>query len=391
MQNVLKTAALTASILAAAACGGGGATTTNGAGASGSASTHASTTSSAGAGGGSSSTGAGGSGPSDMMACADQAHAACEEREKCSLDSYENDLLYGSEATCESRSVLNCVHNLMAKGTAQTTVHIEQCVAAYPGYACNDFYDNNPSGPCVPPVGTLAKGAPCGASGQCASSYCALGPYVTCGTCQPLPAVGDPCQNAGECGRNLGCVKPAGSTAQDMGTCAAFVPMGGECLTNVNPCEAGFTCVGDDTSAMTTGKCQAAATAVGDACDASRKTMQNCYGEKGLVCVPTSAGTMGVGTCQAIQLVAAGMPCGAIGAKPITGFADCEAGGACIKGAAADATGRCAAPAPDGTACDSDITVGPPCLPPAKCVPDAGSPAGTTAGTCTVPDATKCG
>ena len=69
----------------------------------------------------------------------------------------------------------------------------------------------------------------------------------------------------------------------------------------------------------------------------------------------------------------------------------CQAGGLCAEplndaGTAAN-MGTCIAPAADGAACDNDPTKGPPCLAPAKCVPTSTS---GTAGTCTVPDATKC-
>jgi hypothetical protein len=144
--------------------------------------------------------------------------------------------------------------------------------------------------------------------------------------------------------------------------------------------------VGDDETAGTMGTCQKAGAAVGAACDGSRKTMASCDNDLGLVCIPTAKGSA-VGTCQKITLVADGATCGAIGSMPITGFAECQAGGACIKGADGGTTGICMAPAADGAACDSDPTKGPPCLSPAKCLPTAD---GGTAGTCTVPDATKC-
>ena len=87
------------------------------------------------------------------------------------------------------------------------------------------------------------------------------------------------------------------------------------------------------------------------------------------------------------MLVEAGSACGDIGAAPVTGVADCTAGGACIKGSASATTGTCMAPAADGAACNNDNTIGPPCLAPAKCVPTT---TGGTAGTCTVPNATTC-
>jgi hypothetical protein len=328
-----------------------------------------------------------GGGTSAMHACTDSAHASCTKRDTCSLGGYVNDSTYGSESACESRTVPTCLDGLGAKGTGQTPAKIEDCVAAYASsYACADYFDNNPPTACVPPAGTLATGAACGASAQCASTYCATGQYAVCGTCQPLPAAGAPCQGNADCGRDLACVKPAGSTTLTMGTCAAWVASGGACLTNTAPCEANLACVGDDVTTKKMGTCQAQPTTVGAACDGSRKTAPNCNGDLGLVCIPT-AKTSSVGTCKTISLVAGGMPCGDIGTAPITGYAACQAGGLCAKAAPTDFTGTCVAAAKDGAACDGDPSKGPPCQPPAKCVPTA---AGATTGTCTVPNAEKC-
>jgi hypothetical protein len=113
--------------------------------------------------------------------------------------------------------------------------------------------------------------------------------------------------------------------------------------------------------------------------------MPNCSGEVGLACIPTAKGSA-VGTCQMVQLAASGAPCGDVGAMPITGVIACGAGGECI-GAGSGTMGTCLAAAADGSACNSDATVGPPCLAPAKCVPTG---SGSTIGTCTLPNATTC-
>jgi hypothetical protein len=308
------------------------------------------------------------------------------KRDSCSPNSYLNDVIYGSETICETRVALTCVTSLGAKDTGQTTTNIEACVAQYGTYACTDYFDDNPSGHCVPPAGTLATGAACGAAAQCASQFCQIGPYSICGTCQPLPAAGAVCQDAAQCGRNMDCVKPAGSTALDMGVCAAYSALMGACLTDVVPCEAGLSCVGDVAATMTMGMCQTAGTMVGATCDRAHKTAPGCNADMGLVCIPAGAG-MSTGTCQAITLAAANAPCGNIGAMPITGYASCEAGGLCVVATAGAAMGTCMAPAMDGAACNPDPTVGPGCLAPAKCIPtsDAG-----TAGTCVVPNAQTC-
>jgi hypothetical protein len=318
-------------------------------------------------------------------ACADQANALCTLRSTCS--SFNIALNFPDESSCETRVAAECVANLGAAGTGQTPAGVEACAAAYPGETCTNYFDGNPVTACVPPAGTGKTGAPCGASAQCASTFCAISEYQVCGTCQPLPVAGATCQVQADCGRDLACAVPANATS---GKCAAWGASGGACLTGVAPCGYGLACVGDDVSTMAMGTCQASGETVGAACDGKRATAANCNGALGLTCIPTAKGSA-VGTCQKIQLVTAGTACGNIGAAPITGVADCTGGGLCAKpltDAGTPATmGVCVAPADDGAACDSDPTKGPPCLSPAKCVPSA---AGGTAGTCTVPDATKC-
>jgi hypothetical protein len=360
--------------LALAACGGGTSTGT----------------------GGSQSTGAsmGGAGTTVAQACADIALATCIKRNACSMNGFENDVVYGSEATCEAEAALTCPSSITAKGSAQTPAHIEQCINAFAGYACPDFWDSNPPAACTPPAGSLANGAACGASGQCTSTFCAVGPFATCGTCQPLPLPGAACQVQADCGRGFACVKPAGATVQTKGKCAAFAAMGEPCLTGSTPCQATLSCQGDDPTTSTLGTCVAAGATINAPCDTTRKTAPACDFTLGLACIPSNTKN-GAGKCLPIELAAAGQPCGDLPGGAGAAFlftisASCQGGGLCKRSAPASATFVCVAPAADGMPCDSDETKGPPCLSPAKCVPKKGAPAGTTAGTCTVPDATTC-
>lgn len=320
------------------------------------------------------------------LACAAEEHALCELRSSCSMG-YLINLSYADEPTCESRGLATCIAATEAKGSANTVAHVQGCAAAYPMESCSDYIDGNPVMACVPPAGTLQTGAACGASGQCASTFCAVPQYQVCGTCQPLPAAGASCQVAADCGRNMACATPTGATS---GKCSPYAAMGAACLTGAQPCSASLVCVGDDETTGAMGTCQAAVATMGGACDGTRKTMPSCYADIGLVCIPSAKGSA-VGTCQAIQLAAAGSPCGDLGSAPITGFAECTGGGLCAKpltdAGTAATSGTCVAPAADGAACSTDPTSGPPCLPPAKCVVSAD---GGTAGTCTVADATKC-
>jgi len=339
--------------------------------------------SSASGGDGGSGSSSGGGGTSAMQACADSAHASCTQRDKCSLNGYLNDQAYGGEMNCEARTETTCVLNLGGMGTGQTPATLEACVAVYPSYTCSDYFDANPPAACIV-TGTLATGAPCGANAQCQSSFCAIGAYAICGTCQPLPTPGAACQINPDCGRDLDCVKPSGSNAMTMGTCAAYVAPAGACLTGTSPCPTGYACVGDDASTSTMGTCQASGQTVGAACDGSRKTAANCEGDLGLACIPTAKGSS-VGTCQTISLASGGTPCGDIGSAPITGYASCQQG-FCQMATPTATTGMCVQQSGDNGPCSTDPTT-PPCEAPAKCVPSA---AGSMTGTCTLPNAATC-
>jgi len=353
MINPAKALVAATLLLAAAACGGGSSSSTTG----------GSTT----------------TGTADTQACNDQATAVCKLRDGCA-PGFEIARVFGTQAACVSRTAQTCLNNLGAKGIGTDPTHIEACAAAYPSESCADFFDNNPVSACVPVAGSLSMGAACGTAGQCASTYCAVTSTSVCSTCQPLPAPGAACAVQADCGRDLACAIPSGATA---GVCAAFVDMGGACLTGHQPCKASLSCVGDDTTAMTMGTCQPAG-GMGASCQTTRKTVPGC--STGFACIAPS-GMNGMGTCQAIQLAAAGAMCGNIG-TPVTSVVQCENNGLCKKAMSTDPTGTCVAAAGDGMPCDSDPSKGPPCLQPAKCVPPAGSTG--TAGTCTVPGAATC-
>lgn len=326
--------------------------------------------------------GGSGSGNEDAMkACMDEEMAICALRASCS--EWNLDKTYASEAACDVRAVPACLSTLAAAGTSWTPTTIEACAQAYPSESCSDFFDSNPVAACVPAAGTLEDGSACGASAQCSSTFCAVSADAICGMCADLPAVGDDCQVAADCGRDLACVIPSGETD---GTCAQYSGSGAGCLTGTQPCASGLACVGDNVGSGTMGLCKPAGAAIGAACDSSRKTMANCDGTTGFVCIPAGSGSS-IGTCQMIQLVAAGSACGDIGSNPITGFADCIDGGECIKASTTATTGTCLAPAADGAQCNSDPTIGPPCQTGAKCVATTD---GDTAGTCMTPAAASC-
>ncbi len=365
MRRAPKTLTLAGLLVALAACGGGNAATEG--------------TGAAGSGG---ATGTGGGGLTAAEACADSAKASCAKRDMCSSSMHPPPRCTAALAQwCEMRTAAVCVNNLAAKGTASTPAHTEQCSEDYATEACTSFEEGLAlCGPAL--AGSLANGIACGNNAQCSSTFCAVGSTEVCGTCQPLPTTGSVCQVGADCGPGLACAIVVGAAA---GVCTGYVPSGGACLTGTTVCEAGASCVGDVPATMTMGTCMLQGSKIGDACDGSRKTLAVCSDLLGLACIPPTKGTT-VGTCQNVTYVTAGMPCGPVGSAPITGVGECTAGALCVK-AMGSATGTCVAAAADGAACDSDVTKGPPCLSPARCVP---SSAMSTAGTCKLLDATQC-
>jgi hypothetical protein len=303
-------------------------------------------------------------------ACADYGKAWCAKTGSCPNEYYVI-ADYPNEASCETRTAAMCVSSLAAAGTGLTPDKVEACSVGLPGESCIDFRDNNPAAACAPAVGNLMIGAPCGDPSQCVTGSCEISPNQVCGTCQLVMALGAPCQPGwvDTCGPNLACL------TSTLSQCSPYVADGAECLGGVNQCFWGSVCVGSDTATMTMGTCQVQGSAAGAVCDTSVKTKPNC--STGFDCIPAMAGAT-LGMCKASTLVTTGATCGSIGSNPITGVADCTLGSRCYNHV-------CVAPAVEQGACNTSM--GPPCLTPAKCVPSAD---GGTAGTCIVPDATRC-
>jgi hypothetical protein len=320
--------------------------------------------------------GCGGSGPSGVsasQACADLASARCNQRSMCSSLAAGGGpgaslvRVYGDLATCLEREALACRNGLGAPQTGNSPARVEACVAAYPTYSCQDFFDNNPPADCAV-TGARPSAATCTFNGQCASGYCQGVKTSGCGACADPPAAGADC-SASTCWHNQRCVA---ATA----TCQAVVSLNGAC-DGAHPCDNGLACVG--ATATAAGACQTAATTPGAACGAG---MPACDNTLGLFC----AGAAGAKTCAAITLVGAGMPCGTLadGTR-----ADCRAGDCyTATGPANGATmGTCQAAVRETDAdprCDTAL--GPGCLPPARCLLTGAG----TAGTCVVPTAALC-
>jgi hypothetical protein len=315
-------------------------------------------------GGGTTATNDAATGPSTAQACADLAMAECEKRVSCTnkVNPAGAGLVrvFGTMDACLAREALQCMSTLAAPDSGHNTTKVEQCVAAYATYSCDDFYDDNPPDICRP-AGTRANGAACDYGAQCKSGYCGNAKNTLCGMCADTPAVGASCVTS-DCGRDQMC---DGTTT----TCVAPGKAGDACDAEI--CGYALTCpaAGTLTSTRT---CATTTDTAGAACGAIAMMLPQCDGIQGLSC----EGAVGSKTCVAQAFVADGMPCGAL----TSGFATCIAGSCYTdKGLiGAGETGTCKADAADDASCD--IVAGPACQLPARCVVKGGN-----SGKCTIP------
>ena len=314
-------------------------------------------------------------GTSNDTACADVATARCTQRSMCTNGTSVT-RLYGDMTTCLAREKLACINGLAAKGTGNSPDHVEQCAAALKAESCADYLALVTPAPCIS-TGTLTDGTACAFSGQCSSTYCTNTANAACGSCgQPVAANGD-CTNGGTCARGQACFTTPG-TMGTMMSCLTPGAAGASCSRSA-PCGSGLSCVGATGMGTggTPGTCMASVSMAGAACDPTLRTAPSCDRTVGLFCNATSK------TCTTITYAASGGACG-LGSDG--NFIDCT-GGICfgsVTGGPNPMMGACKADAADGAACDT--ANGPGCIAPAKCVTTAGS----TAGTCTLADASKC-
>lgn len=284
------------------------------------------------------------------VACQRLAEADCSRANACSK--IYVDVLYGDVDTCTTRLKAACLRVLGAPGVHETPSMAAACASDIATLSCDDLYAKNLPASCDVPPGDAANGAACGDDEQCASSFCAWPGGATCGTCAAARKIGDDCVS-GECGRTLACVS---------GKCQKAGKLGDSCDSKSNPCVADLSCFG--------GTCVAAASA-GAACDANEKTNPACDQAAGLFCNP------GTHVCQKLGEAKAGEACGADFAAGT--FSVCTAGAVC-RTTSGTLSGTCVAPAADGAECNSDASIGPECLSPARCV-------GTV---CKLPDPAAC-
>ncbi len=293
-----------------------------------------------------------------------------------------------------------CSLSLGAAGTGISASFLSSCASEL---------DKQPSGclsgsleditACTPPGGTLADGAACAGSEQCASGACgnkggrpagdggtadagSSGAASFCGTCTPtLPEGGDCTASGARCGRNLTC---------QSGKCAkkqAPLPEGGICAvksgtqTTFLSCQTGLTCDVVATSGEVSGTCKKQPVK-GEACTTNCKSPFICAAggtcadavaeggdcPRGSECQASLYCDATAKKCKATTLAAAGAACGTPGVK-------CAASLSCVR---SGATSTCMARIAPGGACTVDA--GAPCGPYTSCI----------AGTCQYEDPAVC-
>jgi hypothetical protein len=301
---------------------------------------------------------------SPVKACTDLAQALCMKRASCTNGAGIT-RANGDMSTCVSREELTCTTTLAAPDTGNSPALVEKCVADYAAYSCTDFLNGNPPADCAP-AGSRAVGDPCTFNGQCTTAFCGRAKNANCGVCALAPAPGDSCASS-SCGHNQAC------TAASM-VCAVYGTAGSACGTDA-PCGAQLNCAGANATGMNT--CMTPVMTGGAACGAGTA---GCDPTVGLYC----GGVAGNKSCMQIAYVGDGAPCGL---QPDGARAACKAGlcYTAARVAGEGEVGTCKAYAPDGAPCDA--TLGPACMPPARCITTGTG----TAGTCSVPDATTCG
>ena len=289
----------------------------------------------------------GGSTVTADQGCADLAGAYCDKLFGCAL--LYADITYGDAAKCKERLKTSCLGSLSSTGVAETPPMTEACSKQVSSTACEDLLAKKPLDKCVPAPGAVADGSACGDPEQCASTFCAYGKDSICGTCAPVPKVGDACVNL-QCGRDLNCV---------LGKCQRPGTSGEACSSRDTPCAPGLSCFG--------GKCVKGG-GPGAACDKVEVDNPDCDGTQGVFCNPATK------VCQKALEAKAGEACGLSGSD----YKVCVGASVC-KLAAGAFSGTCIAPAADGAACSAGSD-GPGCLQPAYCI----------GGVCKLADAKSC-
>lgn len=122
-------------------------------------------------------------------ACQKLAQASCERTARC----YPVNL----PANCVADTAWACAQGMQAADVNATPNELAECADTY-SVACNVLLD------CYYSPGARADGQPCSTSLQCQNDCLPSEPYNGCGTCGPLPVLGQPCAGY-SCADGLSC------------------------------------------------------------------------------------------------------------------------------------------------------------------------------------------
>ncbi len=272
------------------------------------------------------------SGGSASSACGDYLNALVSYEQKCgnSTATVDDATKSNFEAICGALS--------SAPGANNFSGQVEQCASQVNSLSCDGSL-------ACPIHGTLADGAPCGASPQCTGGICTAvkstnpNSEFACSTCSSYLAIGANC-STGEC-------DPSTSACSN-NTCVAYVGQGQSCASA--PCSTGLQCD------MTTKVCQPYPTK-GQTCTLQCANPYRCIGgtcadavqqggacptgiecANNLMCDPQSH------TCVQPTLAALGQPCGFVN----TQYVQCQTGLKCSTGGQPN---TCFQPKSAGQAC----------------------------------------
>jgi hypothetical protein len=270
------------------------------------------------------------------------AQSLCDWLNRCSPADFKS--FFADPSACPPRLAHVADSFVGLSGVSINQSQVDSCAGKLPGSTCGGLPDECNF------RGTLAVGAPCSGSLQCATGDCFFtdtpGQTALCGKCAATVGEGADCTNT-DCNTGLVCAN---------GKCAAPAQSGQACDESTRPCADPLVCVDAKCAAPLAAGADCGLTATSPPCDTSQ----------GLTCLPT-AGNTTAGKCQPAQFGSVGQKCGI---QPDGGFVSC-AGSSCVKD-------TCAVDSDEGGPCDP--TNGPFCGYGFDCV----------GGKCEVPAAITC-
>jgi hypothetical protein len=297
------------------------------------------------------------SGPSAATVAGELASTDCARKFECMPYAAETRAFGDDVADCTQQETGYQTRSLTAPGASPSYAGIQACIAQMKTASCQDYLDStvglDPTAmpACSTPTpGSLANGAGCAYSRQCASNFC-NSPEGQCGNCAPLVAMGGACNGTTEvCILGLGC-----SSATK--TC---VPHGGRGTT----CSADYDCFINLVCDPTTQACTdypdtAGATCIpkGDACSFRQGAGLACNTQTDMCETPSQG--LGGSNCGYGQANGGMLVCdvGFVCNGATDGFS-----GVCVSGHASPPGEKCAfvpekalaIPPPDGPPCEAE-------------------------------------